>query len=47
VLNFSPVNEGLSNITVGVFTAIDPEGRPLIFQINDTLNTFRVGQVFS
>jgi len=45
VLHYNPVREGLSNITIGVFTAIDPEGRPLIFQINDTSNTFRVGQV--
>jgi len=41
-LHYNPVREGLSNITVGIFTAKDPEGRPLTFQINDTTSTFSV-----
>ena len=42
ILHYSPVREGISNVIVGVFTADDPEGQMLTFQITDPSNNFRV-----
>ena len=43
--NYNPVHEGLSNVTIGILTARDPEGKPLTFEVNDTTNTFSVDYV--
>ena len=42
MLNYKSVYEGVSNVTIGIFTAKDPEEGPLTFQIDDTTNAFRV-----
>ena len=46
-MNYSPVNEGISDIIVGVFTADDPEGQTLSFQISDPNNNFIVSYYIS
>ena len=40
--DYNPVRESLSNVTIGILTARDPEGKPLTFKVNDTTNTFSV-----
>lgn len=42
ILHYSPVHEGISDVIVGVFTADDPEGQTLTFQLIDPSNNFIV-----
>jgi len=44
VLHSHPIREGLSDVIVGVFTADDPERRPISIQIAGDSTVFRVSQ---